>query len=249
MPGYDTNFGAKRAREARERLGLDAAAPVPCVVTLVEEGAGLPVVVANLPPEVAGALWRDGDGAIVWVNGAQAVERQRFTVAHELGHVCCRHEQTRIDTATTISAAADDPREMQANAFAAELLAPRAGVRAMIGGEPGLDDLVRLAARFGVSTIAALYRCRTLELVRADRARRLQEEIGAGLHHDVWDYLRPAPIHDLLAGLAEYPRLPPALAGSALGALLRGETTAGAAALAADCRVDTLEAAAASIAR
>src|SRR3954468_5892879 len=114
MPGYDTNFGAKRAREARERearerLGLDAAAPVPCVVTLVEEGAGLPVVVANLPPEVAGALWRDGDGAIVWVNGAQAVERQRFTVAHELGHVCCRHEQTRIDTAATISAAADDP--------------------------------------------------------------------------------------------------------------------------------------------
>src|SRR5690349_17466947 len=131
MPGYDTNLGAKRAREARARLGLDAAAPVPCVVTLVEGRAGLPVVVAGLPDEVAGALWRDGGRAIIWVNGAQAVERQRFTVAHELGHVCCRHDATTVDTAATISAAARDPREVQANAFAAELLAPRAGVAAL----------------------------------------------------------------------------------------------------------------------
>jgi len=247
MPGYDTNFGAKRAREARERLGLDQASPVACVVTLAEQRADLPVVVATLPPDVAGALWRDGTGAMAWVNGAQALERQRFTVAHELGHVCCRHAQTTIDTAATISATASDPREVQANAFAAELLAPRAGVRDTIRGEPGLDDLVRLAARFGISTIAALYRCRTLGLVRADRARRLKEEIEDGLHHDVWDHLRPARIHDLLAGLEEYPRLPPALAGSALGALLRGETTAAAAALAAGCRIDTLEAAAAAL--
>src|SRR3954469_19225380 len=249
MPGYDTNFGAKRAREARERLGLAPASPVACVVTLAEQRAGLPVVVATLPPEVAGALWRGGPAAMTWPNGAQALERQRFTVAHELAHLCRRHEQTTIDTAATISAAASDPREVQANAFAAELLAPRAGVRDMIRSEPGLDDLVRLAARFGISTIAALYRCRTLGLVRADRARRLQEEIDDGLHHDVWDYLSPPRIHDLLAGLEQYPRLPPALAGSALGALLRGETTAAAAARAADCRVDTLEAAAAALLR
>ena len=249
MPGYDTNFGAKRAREARDRLGLDQASPVACVVTLAEQRAGDLGRERRHHDGQVGALWRDGTGAMAWVNGAQALERQRFTVAHELGHVCCRHAQTTIDTAATISATASDPREVQANAFAAELLAPRAGVRDTIRGEPGLDDLVRLAARFGISTIAALYRCRTLGLVRTDRARRLQEEIEDGLHHDVWDHLRPARIHDLLAGLEEYPRLPPALAGSALGALLRGETSSAAAALAAGCRIDTLEAAAAALLR
>src|SRR3954470_21440362 len=139
MAGKDTNFGAKRAREARERLGLDDASPVPCVLTLVEQRAELPVVVGRLPDEIAGALWRNGAGAIVWLNSAQAVERQRFTVAHELGHVCCRHADTRIDTRATISGDTRDPREVQANAFAAELLAPEAGVIGLVGREPGLD--------------------------------------------------------------------------------------------------------------
>ena len=176
-------------------------------------------------------------------------ERQRFTVAHELGHVCCRHDATTVDTAATISAAARDPREVQANAFAAELLAPRAGVAALLAGPPGLDDLVRLAAHFGISTLAALNRCRTLGLVERGRAERLQQEIEEGLHHAVWDYLRPDRVEDVLAGIEEFPRLPHSLAGSALGALLRGETTAAAAALAAGCRVERLEAAATALVR
>jgi Zn-dependent peptidase ImmA (M78 family) len=249
MPGYDTNVGAKRAREARARLGLDDASPVPCVVTFAEERAGLPVVVAGLPDEVAGALWREGGSAMIWINGRQAVERQRFTVAHELGHLYCRHDDTTVDTAATLSAAERDPREVQANAFAAELLAPRAGVVAMVGGQPALDDLVRLAAHFGVSTLAALNRCRTLGLVERRRAERLHREIEEGLHHEVWEYVRPDRVEDVLARIEEYPRLPRALAGSALSALLRGETTAAAAALAAGCGVDRLEAAATALVR
>ena len=122
-----------------------------------------------MPDDIAGALWSSGGGSLVWVNASQAVERKRFTVAHELGHVCCRHGDTPVDSQATISGHTHDPREVQANAFAAELLAPRAGVQRMIGRDPGLDDVVRLAAHFGVSTIAALYRCSTLELVSARR--------------------------------------------------------------------------------
>src|SRR3954447_20436375 len=153
MASYDTNFGAKRAREARTDLGLDDVSPVACVLTLVEERAQLPVVVGRLPDDIAGALWRNGVGAIVWVNARQTVERQRFTVAHELGHVRCRHAETAVDTAATISGRTQDPREVQANAFAAELLAPRAGVEDMVDRDPGLEDVVRVAAHFGISTI------------------------------------------------------------------------------------------------
>src|SRR4051794_24151087 len=174
MASLNTNRGAKRAREARERFGLDDASPVPCILTLVEERAGLPVVVGALPNDVAGALWRNGTGSIVWVNAAQSVERQRFTVAHELGHVCCGHEGTAIDTDATLFGQGRDSHEVQANAFAAELLAPRVGVEALVEPDPTLEDVVRLAAHFGISTVAALYRCSTLNLLSGPRYRQLQ---------------------------------------------------------------------------
>src|SRR4051794_6667806 len=153
MPGPHTNIGAKRAREARARLGLDEVSPVPCVLRLVEDNAGLPVIVGALPDDVAGALYRNGAGSVVWVNGKQSVERQRFTLAHELGHVCCGHTVvgTTVDKAATLFGGTHDPLEVQANAFAAQLLAPRDGVKTMVQGDPSLEDVVRVAARFGVS--------------------------------------------------------------------------------------------------
>src|SRR5690349_10782900 len=92
MAGKDTNVGAKRARETRELLGLDPVAPVACVLTLVDSAFGLPVVIAALPEGVAGCAWRDGDRAVLWVNGTDAPVRQRFTLAHELGHLRCGHD-------------------------------------------------------------------------------------------------------------------------------------------------------------
>src|SRR4051812_4569281 len=116
MPGLHTNRGAKRAREARERLGLDATSPVPCLLTFVERDAGLPVVVGALPDYVAGALVRNGVGAVAFVNGRQWVERQRFTLAHELGHACCGHEGPTVDTIDTIFGTTFNASEVEANA-------------------------------------------------------------------------------------------------------------------------------------
>jgi Zn-dependent peptidase ImmA (M78 family) len=245
MPTYDTNYGAKRAREARERFGLDDASPVRCILTLVEERAELPVVVGALPSDIAGALWRNGAGSSVWVNGAQSVERQRFTVAHELGHVCCRHDGTAIDTDATLSGRTHESREVQANAFAAELLAPRAGVAQLVGRDPNLEEVVRLGAHFGISTIAAFYRCSTLGLLSDRRYDQLRAEIEDNLHK----YFAAEPLRDELSGITEYPRLPAALADSALAAVLRGEASVGAAASKAGVDADRLAAAAAALSR
>jgi Zn-dependent peptidase ImmA (M78 family) len=249
MPTIHTNRGAKRAREARERFGLDTSSPVDCLLTLVERDAGLPVVVGAMPDDVAGALYRNGTGSVAWVNGGQWIERQRFTLAHELGHVCCGHHGSAVDTIATISGASHDAREVEANAFAATLLAPADGVRAMVRAEPSLEDVVRIAARFGISTIAALYRLNTLGLATAKRSERLKAEIEARLHVEVWKYLELEPMRDELSAIDELPRLSPSLEDSALGALLRGETTPGAAAGSAGCRAQVLGAAAADLAR
>src|ERR1700721_812124 len=37
-------------------------------------------------PDVSGALIRDGKSAVIAVNSAQHENRQRFTIAHEIGH-------------------------------------------------------------------------------------------------------------------------------------------------------------------
>ena len=108
---------------------------------------------------------------------------------------------------------------------------------------------MRLAAHFGVSTIAALYRCSTLGLVSARRYEQLKREIDEDLHREVWDYLQPETVQDTLSGIEEYPRLPDSLAGSALAALLRGETSIEAAAHAAGCPAGRLGAAAADLGR
>jgi Zn-dependent peptidase ImmA (M78 family) len=210
MPGRDTNIGAKRARDTRAALGVAPDAPLD-VLALVEERAGVPVIVASLPDPIAGGCYRAGGAAVLWVNGDQPLVRQRFTLAHELGHVRLAHEVgMNVDAVAVLAGETRDAREVQANAFAAELLAPRAGVMAMIDGEPGLETVVDVAARYGISNLAALYRLSTLGL--SARVERLREELEEGL---AAHFERPA-YRDRLASIRSLPRLSPAIAGSRL---------------------------------
>ena len=225
MPGKDTNIGAKRARETRAELSGDPAGPLACLLTAVEDELGIPVVVAALPQDVAGACWRDGDRVVLWVNGTEPVVRQRFTLAHELGHVRCRHAAgVPVDTFETLAGRTTDAREIQANAFAAELLAPAAGVRAAVNGEPGLDDVARLAARSGMSTIAALIRFKTLGLL-AEPAP-LERAIEAGEQNAVYERLALPWLEDGLARVdpERLPRVPPMLDGSLLAQIAERAT-------------------------
>lgn len=249
MAGYDTNVGAKRARETREALGLDPAAPLDCILTLVETTLALPVVIAALPGGVAGCCWRGAEEVVLWVNGTHAPVRQRFTLAHELGHLRCRHDGAiPVETFVTLGGKTTDSREVQANAFAAELLAPAAGVTAIAdGGEPGIEEVVRIAAVFGISTIAALYRLNTLGL--AGSCEELAAAIEAGDHEAVWDGLKPESLADAIAAVdaGNLPRLSPALRESALAGIVRGSTSTMAVADAMGCDEGSLASAAGSI--
>ncbi len=228
MPSKDTNTGAKRAREARAALGLNPTEPVACILTTIERDAAVPVVLCALPEDIAGCVWSRETAALIWVNGTQFPPRQRFTLAHELGHLRCGHDaRVAIDSFETLAGKTTDAREIQANAFAAEFLAPAAGLREFLDGEPTLETVVRLAAHFGLSTIATLYRLNTLSLTR--RYKRLKDEIDGGLHEEVWARLGLREHDDVVARLTpgELPRLSPALESSALAAWLEGAASTG----------------------
>jgi Zn-dependent peptidase ImmA (M78 family) len=245
----DTNTGAKRARQTREALGLDPATPLECVLTLVESLLKVPVVIAALPSGVAGCCWRDGEQVVLWVNGTHAPVRRRFTLAHELGHLRCGHDGAiPVETFRTLGGKTTDSREVQANAFAAELLAPAVGVKAMVdGSDPDMEDVVRIAAAHGISTIAALYRLNSLGLTA--RYEELARAIGDGEHEPVWDRLEPEPVGDVIATIDanELPWLSPSLRGSALAAIAGGRVSTAAAATSTGCDAAAMASGAASI--
>ena len=191
------------------------------------EGARAHVVVLDLPEGLAGAYIAKRDCPLLFVNGAQWIARQRFTLAHEFGHFRMGHE-TVVDRQVAISGHLRDPNEVCANAFAAEFLMPRAAIgrwgEEHVAGEPTLEHVVLLAAEYGVSAQAARYALATAGVLTSERRKQqLDDEIREELHIELSRQLGPDPLVDeLAAASARRPRIPRALLGSALGDLLAG---------------------------
>lgn len=60
---------------------------LPVDVIAVAHALGIPVYDARFAePQISGAIQKSADGGRIWVNQFESAVRQRFTVAHELGH-------------------------------------------------------------------------------------------------------------------------------------------------------------------
>lgn len=228
MPSLYANRGAKRAREAREGLDIADRGPLDDVLRVIEDRGGAHVVVLALPEGVAGAYVAKRDCPLLFVNGLQAISRQRFTVAHEFGHHRLGHGSV-VDEQAAISGYLHDPNEVAANAFAAEFLMPRDAVagwgRENVDGLVTLEHVVRLACAYGVSAQAARYALETARVVtQRQRCDQLDAEIDEGLHRGLFQQLGLELVRDELADAAtRLPRIPAPLRASALGDLLAGD--------------------------
>ncbi len=223
MPGYDRNVGAKRAREARAALGLAPGEPFACLLTAIEQRAELPVVVAPLSHGTAGCCQPLRPGvSILFVNGLEHFGRQRFTLAHEFGHHAMGHDAGVPDSVGIFSGRTLSSREVQANAFAGELLAPAAGVRDLVDGEPTLETAGRIAEHFGLSLRAAVVRLDALGLTS-----RYDDLLAEHADPELRAYVTPAERDDEIARIGRHlPRVSPLLAGTELYAVLHGEAAA-----------------------
>lgn len=159
----------ERAREVLADYG-SVTAPVP--VEKVIKRRNIRVQFSPLDQELSGmALVKDGV-AVIGVNALHHPNRQRFTMAHELGHHIMHRAQiegtVHVDKGfailrrDTLAAQGTDRLEIEANAFASELLIPKDLLEPMIGaGDIDLDDVDRLQAiakKFKVSLSALQYR-------------------------------------------------------------------------------------------
>jgi len=105
---------------------------------------------------------------IIRVNSTETERRQRFTVAHELGHIVLHHlteEKPEFrDPTQNYTLANYDVRERDANRFAATILMPPEVVRSILNSE-GITNVDVLADRFGVSTAAMTIRLKTMGIL------------------------------------------------------------------------------------
>lgn len=114
----------------------------------------------NGDPSISGAI-KYGDRKI-YVNKSEPVQRQRFTLAHEIAHAVLHANEDLIDYRVNFDAP-KDKKEIEANSFAANLLMPEAAFREVYQSRNG--SLPRIAKYFGVSEVAAKYRAEYLGLL------------------------------------------------------------------------------------
>jgi Zn-dependent peptidase ImmA (M78 family)/transcriptional regulator with XRE-family HTH domain len=121
-------MGEQVALEERRRLGLGSA-PLGDVSSLVE-AQGIRTGTVSMPEGISGLMISHPQvGPFVVINERHAAVRRRFSWCHEYAHVLLD-----ADTVGLVSRESDrdDLREVRANSFAANFLAPEEGVRHFI---------------------------------------------------------------------------------------------------------------------
>ena len=157
----EPNAVVTNAIRAAERLG--------CLVLPLE---------SELGRHLGMSVWGDGLPVVCVAKSSDVPgDRQRWTVAHELGHLALH------GSAPPPKDAAQARRmETQAHRFAAAFLCPEdAFVETLneVGGPVTLRALAEVKAVWGVAIKALVHRCEALEIIDPDHARSLYKQISA----------------------------------------------------------------------
>ena len=161
----DVSEADRAARSLRDHWGLGND-PIPNLVELLEE-QGIKVLAVDLTTidGLTAHVRRAGKGTVpvIVVNPKKWGERQRFTLAHELGHLV-------MDVTARVK------EEKAAHRFAGAFLMPADALWAEIGKHRtaiGWEELFALKQLFGASVQAVTYRCKDLGIFSEALFQRL----------------------------------------------------------------------------
>lgn len=145
-------FCRKAATQLLKRNGITQP-PVP--VDRLAQRLQIEVIVASLPAGVDARLLIQGGFKVLELASGQARVRHRFSVAHELGHLCLGHLHGESDVA-----------EAEANIFAGALLVPRAWLKDRVEQFSSVVELTRVFDVSRVVLFIALKEARLLERLK-----------------------------------------------------------------------------------
>ncbi len=146
----------KAAARLREEWGLDDS-PIDSLIEMVEDHGGFVVGFTNPGVKFDGLSGRLDERPVVIVNLNNAVDRRRYNVAHELGHLQmdCRDLSAKEE-------------ERLAHRFAAALLVPEGVARRELGARRrnlSIEELGVLKLKYGLSMQAWIRRALDLEII------------------------------------------------------------------------------------
>jgi Zn-dependent peptidase ImmA (M78 family)/transcriptional regulator with XRE-family HTH domain len=191
--------------------------------SVVEETFGADVAVVALDAGFDGLAASSEDAKLIVLGTSQLPARQRFTLAHELGHLLAGDDQgVHLDRDIYDKAQAKDPSEMRANSFSSAFLMPENILREAVGrnglAEPGF---AALACDLKVTPSALAFRLKDLRLIDSgtcDRYRSLSAAKAATIAGRGEELARRV-------AMASTPRLPGLLVRDAYAAYETGATT------------------------
>ncbi|MEU0338265.1 XRE family transcriptional regulator [Streptomyces bobili] len=181
------------AAETRDALGVARDGILKHVIRTCER-AGIPVVPLVLVDRAGEqedvaighsgvSCWRGvADPQLIAYFGTDAGDRQRFTVAHELGHLVL-HPARR-----TISA---KQAETEAHRFAGAFLIPEEQAREALEGNFTLRNLAVLKSNWGISMQALIERAFGLGLIDSTRRSSLYRQMAT----NQWRSREPVTVH------------------------------------------------------
>ena len=163
------------ADHVREILKQNSVSCAPIPVMKIARSMGAQVRFSPLDDELSGMIFVSVDRLIIGVNSRHHLNRQRFTIAHEIAHLVLHRNKisdlVHVDRRFPVlmrdsnSATGMERLEIEANRFAAELLMPSSLITEMLKKQGfDIDDeksLNRLATRFQVSRQALEFRIRS----------------------------------------------------------------------------------------
>ena len=161
--------------EARTLLQEQEVGSAPVKVDRIARAMGIRIQFAPLGPDLSGMAHIKDGVSIIGVNSLHHPNRQRFTIAHEIGHFRMHRPilegKVHVDRAVLRrdlrSSAGDQSVEIQANQFASELLVPEALLGPMLGDRivdvEDAEAVAAIAKRFRVSEAVVKYRLLALD--------------------------------------------------------------------------------------
>ncbi|WP_042413979.1 XRE family transcriptional regulator [Streptacidiphilus anmyonensis] len=214
--------GELLAADAGARIRAEADAEPALLATgdllsVCEHTFGVDFAVTELPAAVDGFAWQEEGFRLALARRDERWTRQRFTLAHELGHLLAGDAVEPLAESPVAPGRQAEPDEVRANAFAAALLLPEAEVREAAA----TLDFAELVVRFRVSPSALAARLRRLGMIGPTEQARLRRRTTAACH------LAAAAMDAYLreAALAAAERPPARLADGLWSAFEAGETT------------------------
>jgi Zn-dependent peptidase ImmA (M78 family)/transcriptional regulator with XRE-family HTH domain len=148
------------------RLWLLPSGPVKDLSDIIESHGGIIIECDFGTDKIDGLSQRIiGFPPIIFIRRGMSGDRQRFTIAHELGHLVLHDKSPSPNM------------EDEANEFASEFLMPREDIKSSLRGLT-LQKLAILKGQWKVSMQALLYRAKTLGVISENKSRYLWMQLS-----------------------------------------------------------------------